>query len=477
MGAGTNNPLRYRDSTPLPVTTVDPALGVQRGAIRDRDFPPTAAPLATPAISATVFQPIVDAMVAMGEASRERDDARETCRYAEVAEKVSPSHIWESGIGTLRRLCQVAHDAALPPIWTRLARLGIKHGRRVLEAAAQEPPADRTFSLPVVGRPVISPELSRAVTSLHFCRVWDDMDGCLSMFSVSYPDQASVAAVNERNGLYDQQTSGAALPSWGDLLDSKKSWALQLPVDWFQLRLVFLAFHRFLQILLGKQHIVPLGILNLFTVMEDLAASDLYKAMDGAKQCAELMTAVDVYTWSWVDQQERSPTPVTLEYGLLAQELRLRKWKPPDLPAILLAALKPVRQLLEGDLAAGPPQRRLQPQQDRQLSTRLANRGFSMAASPSTSLYKWPHRPRSRATKCHACITMWGALHQNSLPVRRESPQAYSGRRGYAGCVHDGAWPGRQSKGLSASMPGAARFYPARSAGHGHHMFLLHSNQ
>jgi hypothetical protein len=252
------------------------------------------------------------------------------------------SHIRESGIGTLQHLCQVAHNAALPPIWTRLAQLGIKHSRRVLEAAAQEPPGDRTFSFPVVGRPVISPELSQSVTSLHFCRVRDDMEGCLSMFAVSYPDQASVAAANERNGLYDQQTSGAALPSWGDLLDSKKSRALQLPVDWFQLRLVFLAFHRFLQILLGEQHVIPLGILNLFTVMEDLAASDLYKAMDGAKQCTELMAAVDVYTWSWADQQERSPTPVAPEYGLLAQELRLRKWKPPDLPATLLAVLKPL---------------------------------------------------------------------------------------------------------------------------------------
>jgi hypothetical protein len=55
MGAGADNPLRDRDSTPLAVATMDQALGAQCGAIRDQDFPLTTAPLATPAISATVL--------------------------------------------------------------------------------------------------------------------------------------------------------------------------------------------------------------------------------------------------------------------------------------------------------------------------------------------------------------------------------------------------------------------------------------
>jgi hypothetical protein len=106
----------------------------------------------------------------------------------------------------------------------------------VASAAASEPPNSLLYSLPTVGRPVISPELARSVVALQFCDGHDDLEGCLSIFAVSYPSQDSVTAANERNGLYDQQANGTTAPTWSDLLDGKKSRSLKLPTDWFQLR-------------------------------------------------------------------------------------------------------------------------------------------------------------------------------------------------------------------------------------------------
>jgi hypothetical protein len=122
---------------------------------------------------------------------------------------------------------------------------------------------------------VISPELARAVVSLQFFDGRDDLEGCLSIFAAVFPDQESVAAANEINGLYDQQAKGSTALSYSDLLDIKKSRRLRLPTSWFQLRLVLGAHHRLLQILVGKQHVVPWGMLDFITVMDDLVMDDL----------------------------------------------------------------------------------------------------------------------------------------------------------------------------------------------------------
>jgi hypothetical protein len=128
MGAGEANPLRGIDGAPAPVA-VDDALGKARMVVRDLDFPPTAAPapVAAPILPAAALQPIVDAMMALGNASRERDAEKEDLRYAEAQEKVAPATIWESGIASLYRMCQAQDDTGLPPFWARLAKTGLKH--------------------------------------------------------------------------------------------------------------------------------------------------------------------------------------------------------------------------------------------------------------------------------------------------------------------------------------------------------------
>jgi hypothetical protein len=337
MGEGADNPLRGLDGDPVPVT-VDECLGRARMVVRHLDFPTLpAAPTAAP----TLLQPLVDAMVAFGHANRDRDDEKEARRVAEAADKVSPARIWETGIDSLLRLCQVTDVTLLPPIWAQLAKAGIKHGRRVLDAAAREPTATYPLSLPAVGRPIISPELARAVVALRFFEVRDDMEGCLSVFAASYPDQASVAAMNMVTGLYDEQTNGTTAMAYGDLLDLSKSRTMKLPVDWFQLRQVLGAHQRWLEILLGETHVVPSDLLRLLGVMDHMAATDFNATCRGARPCAEIMCAIDTYTWSWADQQARSATPVDPRYVLLAEEFQLRKWRPPTLPAQLLAMIKP----------------------------------------------------------------------------------------------------------------------------------------
>jgi hypothetical protein len=172
------------------------------------------------------------------------------------------------------------------------------------------------YSLPTVGRPVISLELAHSVAALQFCNGHNDLEGFLSIFAVSYPSQDSVTAANERNGLYDQPANRTMAPNWSDLLNGKKSHSLKLPTDWFQLCQVFGAYHRLLQILLGEDHDLPLGILNLFKVMDHLAPIYLNEWFKGAQQCTELMTSIDIYTWSWVKQQQAiMPCPLALSMG------------------------------------------------------------------------------------------------------------------------------------------------------------------
>jgi hypothetical protein len=54
------------------------------------------------------------------------------------------------------------------------------------------------------------------------------------------------------------------------------------------------------------------------------------------------MTSIDIYTQSWVKQQQASTLPISPEYGLLAQMLRLREWSPPPLSAKIMSATSPV---------------------------------------------------------------------------------------------------------------------------------------
>jgi hypothetical protein len=97
MGADKDNPLQSILGSPQPVAH-DDALGRARAAVRDLDFSlvPVPAPMTAPAMAASALQPIVDAMIALGNASRERDAAKEDLRYAEALEKVALSTICES---------------------------------------------------------------------------------------------------------------------------------------------------------------------------------------------------------------------------------------------------------------------------------------------------------------------------------------------------------------------------------------------
>jgi hypothetical protein len=99
-----------------------------------------AAPTA-PTAAPTLLQPLVDAMVAFGHANRDSDDAKEARCSVEAEDKVLPARIWETGINSLLRLCQVPDMTFLPPVWAQLAKAGIKHGHRV----------DAVFWMPPLG--------------------------------------------------------------------------------------------------------------------------------------------------------------------------------------------------------------------------------------------------------------------------------------------------------------------------------------
>jgi hypothetical protein len=129
MGEGADNPLQGLDGDPVPVT-VDECLGCAHLVVRHLDFPTLPAAPTAPTAAPTLLQPLVDALVAFGHANCDSDDAKEARCSMEAEDKVSPARIWETGIDSLLRLCQVPDMTLLPPVWAQLAKAGIKHGHR-----------------------------------------------------------------------------------------------------------------------------------------------------------------------------------------------------------------------------------------------------------------------------------------------------------------------------------------------------------
>jgi hypothetical protein len=78
MGVSEDNPLCSINGAPVPVAHKN-ALGRTRSAVPNLDFPLVLvpAPSAAPVIATSALQPIMDAMVAFGNASRDRNAAKE----------------------------------------------------------------------------------------------------------------------------------------------------------------------------------------------------------------------------------------------------------------------------------------------------------------------------------------------------------------------------------------------------------------
>jgi hypothetical protein len=292
------------------------------------------------AATPTAFQPIVEALAAIRTDHQTRADSVVMERAATVAAKASPARNFKAAVTRLLRICHVLDETQLPPIWSDLVAAGSKDFCRVLDAAAPEPPVDPHYSLATVVRPVITTDLAKNIGQLRFFESEDDLEGCLSIFATSFPNQASITAANYHNGLYDHHVAGSILMTLTEAMDLKKAQACNIPTGWLELRQVLGAHHHLLQILLGEAHGTAIAFGNLVQNMDRLAMSKFAPLLKDAKSCAELMFTIHTYMWAWTDEQEATATVLVPKFTALGLQFCLANWAPPRLPSSLWAMVK-----------------------------------------------------------------------------------------------------------------------------------------
>jgi hypothetical protein len=204
--------------------------------------------------------------------------------------------------GVRRRLFQVGVDPTPPYIPSQhsgrapshLARIGTRWNQGLSPNSRN--PTNMDVSLAVPGQPVITTKLAKDVSQLCFMQGMNDLEGCLSPFSTSYPDQASVSKANYYNSFHDQQAMGGMSPMLTELINLKEAQARAIPMLYMELKEVFVAYHRLLQVLLGDSHPVAVGFRNLFNTLERIAMPRLLPTIKNAKACAQ-------YMWFWLGAQ------------------------------------------------------------------------------------------------------------------------------------------------------------------------------
>jgi hypothetical protein len=199
----------------------------------------------------------------------------------------------------------------------------------VLDAAAREPQVDPHYSLATVVCPVITTDLAKNIGQLCFFESEDDLEGCLLIFSMSFPNQASITAANYHNCLCDHHVAGGTSLTLMEAMDLKKAQARNIPTGWLDLHQVLGVHHRLLQILLGEAHSTAIAFQNLVQNMDRLAMSKFAPLLKDAKSCAELLFTIHTYMWAWTDEQEATATLLVPKLTALGLQFRLANWAPP----------------------------------------------------------------------------------------------------------------------------------------------------
>ena len=143
--------------------------------------------------------------------------AREAREVARKADASRPSKRWLAATSTLLNICQVDSKADLPPVWHQMASAGVWTDWNTIQYHLKMHPAlpDRAQNEQA---PVCSTKLAKELGALIFAPLdCDNLSSGFSIFSVCYPDQASVTKANEVAGYYDNQMSGVTSLSLADV--------------------------------------------------------------------------------------------------------------------------------------------------------------------------------------------------------------------------------------------------------------------
>jgi hypothetical protein len=298
---------------------LDLALGNCRGTMLASDFP-------TSALPAQAAQPFVNAIGNWQAESAEREDRCVAQRELELVQKSLPSRRWLHAVRRLLNVCLLDDETLLPPVWSALCHAGVKLDRSTLATLSDAPCPEATLVLQPFAEPTISVEVAKDAGHLKFLEGHDSIGGCLSIFAFCFPNQACISSTNDASSLFDQQSAGGSAPTLAEATKLKASQAIKLPDSWTQARRIFCAYHRWVQILLGELHALPLAFHAM--VMELDAMSVTLEE----RFTAGLFQSIHLQTYRWVAQQQVSSTTIPgPNYKAVSESLDLGEWFAPAL--------------------------------------------------------------------------------------------------------------------------------------------------
>jgi hypothetical protein len=337
-GVGADNPLRpTRLQNPMGLW-LDGAIGRQRANIVSADCP-SVQPAATTAV---VVQPLVEAIGLWRAEAALREDNKAEQRKLEKAEKGMPSRRWPFGVRRLLNLCLVDDESLLPPVWSALCLGGVKLDRSTLASFCDSPGLDADLSLRPFAEPVISIDVARDAGQLKFIEGRDTNTGCLSIFAFCFPDQATISTANKGASLHDQQNAGGMTVTLAEATKLSLIQAVKLPDSWPEIKRIIFAYHHWLQVVMGENHVVPIAFQAMAEQMDGLSVELESKTRSDISFRAGLLQSMHYHTWTWVNKQQRSGTAVAaLDYTSISEGLSLGNWFAPKLPPIWSASLLP----------------------------------------------------------------------------------------------------------------------------------------
>jgi hypothetical protein len=337
-GAGADNPLRPTRLQNPTGLWLDGAIGRHRANIVLADFP-AVQPAAATAVAA---QPLVEAIGLWRAEAALREDHKAEQRELEKAEKGMPSRRWPFGIRRLLNLCLVDDESLLPPVWSALCLGGVKLDRSTLASFCDSPGLDADLLLRPFVEPVISIDVARDAGQLKFIEGRDTNAGCLSIYAFCFPDQATISMANKGASLHDQQNAGGMTFTLAEATKLSLIQAVKLPDSWPEIKRIIFAYHRWLQVVVGENHVVPIAFQAMAEQMEGLSVELESKARSDRSFGAGLLQSIHYHTWTWVNKQQRSGTAVAApDYSSISEGLSLGNWFAPKLPPIWSVFLLP----------------------------------------------------------------------------------------------------------------------------------------
>lgn len=322
-------------------------LGMERHRILTSDFPHIAAPPPPQQLG-----PLVAELALTRREAADRDTLHRLHDQQQKAAAALPSKRWGAGLARLLRLCQVATEHDLPPVWTDMAQHGVKADITTIRAHLHIPQPDLGPS-GVTVPPVCTTEMAKALGRLEFQTHHNAIETGIHVFGVCHPTQDSITKANDLAGLFSEQVLGVTGISITESVALKKAQDLLLPVSSLELKHVLYGYHRFLAVILGPAHPVVAALGSLTHRFQANEMLHHLFFLNKVSLCACLLRFVQLRMYYWIEAQLSSdliiPPPV---FVTVLDDIALDCWKPPSLPAAYLAKPPPPTRQSYATIAA-----------------------------------------------------------------------------------------------------------------------------